>query len=205
MADLPEEVHPNQKLLEAFEADLPPLISDEDPYVQEHFLEFFLAEIRNENTRKAYGRAAARFLRWADRQELKWEGISPMAVSAYVEQLGGKLAPATVKQRLSAIRRLFGYLHAGNVLPENPAELVRGPKHNPRRAPRPSSPPRKLEASWRGYTYRIHQGQTRQGHHRRSRVHVRTRVRSDKDEAERLLPGWTPLEDSSQGKRRKRA
>lgn len=118
------------QLPDTFEADLPPLISEEDPEAQERFLEFFLAEIRNKNTRKAYGRAVARFLRWAGRQGLTLQEISPMAISAYVEQLKGQLAPATVKQHLSAIRRLFGYLQAGNVLPENPAEPVRGPKHS---------------------------------------------------------------------------
>ncbi|MCS4139508.1 site-specific recombinase XerD [Salinibacter ruber] len=121
----------------AFEADLPPLISGAEPETQERFLEFFLAEIRNENTRKAYGRAVARFLRWAGRQDFSLEGISPMVVSAYVEQLKPKLAPATVKQHLSAIRRLFGYLQATGALPENPAEPVRGPKHNPREGSTP--------------------------------------------------------------------
>jgi site-specific recombinase XerD len=125
------------RLPDTFEADLPPLISKEDPEAQERFLEFFLAEIRNENTRKAYGRAVARFLRWAGRQGLSLKGITPMAVSVYVEHLKGQLAPATVKQHLSALRRLFGYLQAGNVLPENPAEPVRGPKHNPREGSTP--------------------------------------------------------------------
>jgi len=120
-----------------FDADLPPLIGKEDPETKERFVEFFLAEIRNDNTRRAYGRAVDRFLRWAGRQGLALRSISPSAVSVYVEHLKSELAPSTIKQHLSAIRRLFGYLQAGNVLPENPAEPVRGPKHNRREGSTP--------------------------------------------------------------------
>ncbi len=145
MADVPEKSdRPNLEpdgtpensgeLLGVFEADLPPLIREEDPSAQERFLEFFLAEIRNENTRRAYGRAVAQFLRWVDRQSLTLRSITPLAVSGYVEKMDrqdGK-APATVKQHLSAIKRLFGWLQAGGVLEANPAEPVRGPKHSPK-------------------------------------------------------------------------
>ena len=47
----------------------------------------------------------------------------------YVEELTGKLAPASVKQHLVAIRMLFDWLVVGQVLPFNPASSVRGPKH----------------------------------------------------------------------------
>ena len=52
-----------------------------------------------------------------------------MVVAAYVEELTGKLAPASVKQHLAAIRMLFDWLVVGQVLPFNPASSVRGPKH----------------------------------------------------------------------------
>jgi site-specific recombinase XerD len=116
-----------QKLPAVFDASLPILIEEEGPDVQERFLEFFAAQIRNENTRKAYGRAVGRFLDWARRQRLTLTSISPIAVSAYVEQHEG--APATIKQHLAAIRRLFDWLVTGGVLDRNPAEPVKGPKH----------------------------------------------------------------------------
>lgn len=125
------------QLPDVFEADLPPLVDETSPKTKERFVEFFLAEIRNDNTRRAYGRAVDRFLRWADQQGLSLQSVSPSAVSVYVEHLKSDLAPATVKQHLSAIRRLFGWMQAGNVLPENPAEPVRGPKHNPREGSTP--------------------------------------------------------------------
>ena len=52
-----------------------------------------------------------------------------MLVAAYVEQLTKAYAPATVKQHLAAIRRLFDWLVVGQVIPVNPASSVRGPKH----------------------------------------------------------------------------
>jgi site-specific recombinase XerD len=116
-----------QNLPAVFDASLPILIEEEGPDVQERFLEFFAAQIRNPNTRKAYGRAVGRFLEWAGRQGLTLTSISPIAVSAYVEQHEG--APATIKQHLAAIRRLFDWLVTGGVLERNPAEPVKGPKH----------------------------------------------------------------------------
>ena len=52
-----------------------------------------------------------------------------MVVAAYIEQLSGALAPASVKQHLAALRMLFDWLVVGQVLPFNPASSVRGPKH----------------------------------------------------------------------------
>ena len=52
-----------------------------------------------------------------------------MVVAAYIEQLCGALAPASVKQHLAALRMLFDWLVVGQVLPFNPASSVRGPKH----------------------------------------------------------------------------
>lgn len=95
------------------------------------FLEFFTAQIRNANTRAAYGRAAAEFLGW-------WEGqgrggldaIEPIHVAAWVELRGRTHAPQTVKLQLAALRNLFDWLVTGHVLRHNPAAPVRGPKHS---------------------------------------------------------------------------
>ena len=60
-----------------------------------------------------------------------------MVVAAYVEELTGKLAPASVKQHLAGIRMLFDWLVVGQVLPFNPASSVRGPKHVVKRGKTP--------------------------------------------------------------------
>ena len=50
-------------------------------------------------------------------------------VSAYVEVLARRYRPPTVKQHLAAIRMLFDWLIVGQVVGQNPAAAVRGPKH----------------------------------------------------------------------------
>jgi site-specific recombinase XerD len=91
-------------------------------------IEFFTAEIRNENTREAYARAVRRFFRWAAQHRLDLSDIEPVHIAAYVEE--DDRAPATVKQNLAALRRLFDFLVTGQVLSSNPAEPVRSPKLN---------------------------------------------------------------------------
>jgi site-specific recombinase XerD len=44
----------------------------------------------------------------------------------------------TAKQRLAALRHLFGWLVAGQVVPHNPATLVCGPRHGVKRGNTPA-------------------------------------------------------------------
>ncbi|HEX7262472.1 MAG TPA: tyrosine-type recombinase/integrase [Luteolibacter sp.] len=121
---------------------------------QERFLEFFAATIRNKNTRAAYFRAVCRFLKWADERNLDLEDIRPVHVAAYVEAFtaeaftaeaftaeeqdsGLPFSPSTIKQHLAAIKMLFGYLVAGQILPFNPAAAVRGPRYSTKRGKTP--------------------------------------------------------------------
>ena len=96
---------------------------------ERRFWEFFTAYIRNPNTRMAYLAAVGRFATWCKRRDLALDQVEPMVVAAYVEQLSSALAPASVKQHLAVLRMLFDWLVVGQVLPFNPASLVRGPKH----------------------------------------------------------------------------
>jgi site-specific recombinase XerD len=56
------------------------------------------------------------------------EDIEPIAISAYVEELGAAIAEPSVKEHLAAIRQLFDYLVTGGVLVSTPAGSLRGPK-----------------------------------------------------------------------------
>jgi len=108
---------------------LPMLITAAGEKASRRFLEFFTANIRNPNTRRAYAQAVARFAEWCERRGLALEKLEPVIVAAYVEELQRAISAPSVKQHLAAIRMLFDYLVVGQVLPFNPASAVRGPKH----------------------------------------------------------------------------
>src|SRR6202167_2539110 len=95
------------------------------------FLEFFTANIRNPNTRRAYARAAVQFAVWCEQNDLReLADIEPMHVAAYIEMLQLRLAAPSVKQHLAAIRMLFDWLVVGQIIAVNPASPVRGPKYS---------------------------------------------------------------------------
>ena len=108
---------------------VPAVIAARGAHAGRRFIEFFTANIRNPNTRKAYYRAAGEFFDWCDRAGLNLLDIEPVHVAAWVEDIGGRFEPPTVKQWLAAVRMLFDWLVVGQVLAVNPAAPVRGPKH----------------------------------------------------------------------------
>lgn len=112
-----------------WEWPLPPLIRAAGPQASKRFVEFFVATIRNRNTREAYFRALVDFLAWIEDRNCSLMQIEPIHVAAYVEHLMTVYEPATVKQHLAAIRNCFDWLVTGQVLTINPAVSVRGPKH----------------------------------------------------------------------------
>ncbi|MGA2231647.1 MAG: site-specific integrase [Tepidisphaeraceae bacterium] len=82
---------------------LPNLVTRAGDDAVRRFVEFFAATIRNKNTRLAYGQAIAQFCRWCERRHLELRGITPVAVAAYIEELGTKRSAPTVKQHLAAL------------------------------------------------------------------------------------------------------
>ena len=116
---------------------VPDLVAHAGNRATRRFLEFFTANIRNPNTRRAYARAVSAFLTWCEERGLhRLELIEPLIVAAYIEQHPG--SPPTVKQHLAAIRMLFDWLVTGQVIATNPAASVRGPKHVVRRGKTPA-------------------------------------------------------------------
>ena len=125
---LSEEIIPPPALVRAGLESLPAIIRAQGERAGRRFIEFFTATIRNRNTRMAYARAVKRFFDWCDAHHLGLEDIEPIAISAYIEELGAEVAKPSVKQHLAAIRQLFDYLVTGGVLVSTPAGSVRGPK-----------------------------------------------------------------------------
>jgi len=108
---------------------VPALIADLGEEAAWRYVEFFTANIRNPNTRRAYARACNRFFAWCEDQGLTPAVIRPHDVATYIEQLQDAVSAPSVKQQLAAIRMLFDWLVIGQFVPNNPAAAVRGPKH----------------------------------------------------------------------------
>ena len=84
------------------------------------FLEFFTANIRNSNTRRAYMRAAVDFLGWcAERGVVALSAIQPIHVASWIEELENTHSVPTVKLRLAGIRHLFDWMVTGQMMPHN--------------------------------------------------------------------------------------
>jgi site-specific recombinase XerD len=105
---------------------VPAIIAAAGDKASEHFLEFFAATIRNKNTRAAYVQAAAQFCSWCEQYGLELATVRPLHVSAYIETK--PLTAPSIKQHLAALRGLFNWLVIKQVVPDNPALFVKGPK-----------------------------------------------------------------------------
>lgn len=116
---------------------LPALLAP-DPQAARRVIEFFTANIRNLNTRKAYARAAIGFAAWSQAHGIgHLRDVQPVHVAAYVEDLQHRMAAPSVKLHLAGIRMLFDWLVVGQIVPTNPASAVRGPKHSVKKGKTP--------------------------------------------------------------------
>jgi site-specific recombinase XerD len=118
-------------------ATLPALFTP-DAKTAKRTVEFFTAQIRNPNTRRAYARAASRFSAWCVEHGLQdLQAVEPVHVAAYIETLQLQLTAPSVKLQLAALRVLFDWLVVGQVIPSNPAASVRGPRHSVKKGKTP--------------------------------------------------------------------
>jgi len=100
----------------AARANVPALYAP-NPAAAKRFIEYFAANIRNVNTRRAYLHAVREFADWCAPQGFyEIVDIEPLHVAAYIEPLTGRLAKPSVKQHLAAIRMLFDWMLIGQVL-----------------------------------------------------------------------------------------
>jgi integrase/recombinase XerC len=117
---------------------VPAIVADTHRDAGERFIEYFAATVRNPNTRAAYMNAVADFLRFEPVADLgSLAEIRSIHVSAYIESVGARFAPQTVKLRLAALRGLFDWLARHGVLDTNPAAPVRGPAYTIKRGKTP--------------------------------------------------------------------
>ncbi len=116
----------------------PALVAAASDQAQVRFLEFFTANIRNRNTRRAYAHAVREFLTWCEAAAVpSIAAVQPVHVAGYIEGLTRARSAPTVRQRLAAVRHLFDWLVVGQIVPVNPASSVRGPSHVVKRGKTP--------------------------------------------------------------------
>lgn len=117
---------------------IPALLAGSSEQQAARAAEFFAAQIRNSNTRRAYLRAVTDFSTFCEFHGLlKLDQVQPLHVAAWVETKLEAYSKPTVKQQLAAVRMLFDWLVVGQIVPINPASVVRGPKHSVRRGKTP--------------------------------------------------------------------
>jgi len=117
------------KGMESF--SVPSIIQEAGPEAFRRFLEFFTAQIRNRNTREAYARAVSQFFGWLEAQGIvRLMDIQPVHIAAWVEMKTQSQNPQTVKQHLAAVKKIFDWLVIGQIVPSNPATVVKGPRYS---------------------------------------------------------------------------
>jgi site-specific recombinase XerD len=108
---------------------MPRLVEVSGARACEYFLEFFNVGLPNPHTRRAYARAIDEFMSWCDQVGLSsLAAVRPLHVAGWVDMRESAISPASVKQQLAAVRRLFDWFVLADVLPTNPAASVRGPR-----------------------------------------------------------------------------
>jgi len=83
---------------------VPALIADLGEQASWRYVEFFTANIRNPNTRRAYARACNRFFFWCEDRALTLSAIRAHDVATYIECLQQTHSAPGVKQQLAAVR-----------------------------------------------------------------------------------------------------
>ena len=118
MSQLPATLKPGALTTPADTHLMPALIADDGEPASWRYIEFFTANIRNPNTRRAYARACNQFFAWCEDRGLTLTTIRPFDVATYIETLQKTHSPPGVKQQLAAVRMLFDWLITGQVVPQ---------------------------------------------------------------------------------------
>jgi len=117
-----------------FDITVPAQIEHAGQDAIERFLEIFIAQIRNPNTRESYHRATLAFFAWcAERGLHDLNTIKALHVSTYIEGLertgwvGPPLAARSIKAHLAALKKVFNAFDVHGHVSRNPTTPVKGP------------------------------------------------------------------------------
>jgi site-specific recombinase XerC len=125
------------KLAENVQSGLPAVVMVAGKRAALRFIEFFAAEIRNPNSRRAYYRAVCDFFIWCETVGWRLSGAVRCTWPPISSVYGRTLSSPSAKQRLAAIRMVFDYLVLGQAIPTNPVTALRGPKYSTKRGRTP--------------------------------------------------------------------
>jgi Phage integrase, N-terminal SAM-like domain len=120
------------------------LIADLGDQAAWRYVEFFIANIRNPNTRRAYARTCVRFSAWCDDRGLTLTTIRPFDIATYIEALQQTPSVSGVKHQRAAVPMLFDWLITGQIMPsarKHSFEVARGEQLIRRRMARRRYPP----------------------------------------------------------------
>ncbi len=126
---LPAKLEPGDLVPSSPAGLVPALIADAGDAASWRYIDFFTANIRNPNTRRAYNRACSQFFAWCDERGRSLSPVRPFSVASYVEARQQTQSAPDVNQQLAGVHMLFDWLVTGQVVPTNPAAAVRGLKH----------------------------------------------------------------------------
>lgn len=105
---------------------VPSLIADMGEEPTARFMEFFIANIPNANTREAYARAIYGFFNWLDERGTKdLYDIETLDIAAWVREQEKNYTPATVQQRLAAVKSLLTWFVRHQLLAVSPADTIK--------------------------------------------------------------------------------
>lgn len=104
-----------------------PVLYSPDLKAAKRFWEFFMGVSKNHNTRMAYKRATYRFADWCEQYALELSDIEPVHIEAYTQQMEATHAPASIKQHMSALKKLFDFFITGQIVTFNPVDAVARP------------------------------------------------------------------------------
>ena len=114
---------------------LPNVVTDAGEHAAKTFVEYFAARIANPRTRRAYATAIGQFMRWCGERNVALRQIEPLHVATYIRSR--RTAKPTVNQHLAAIRTLCNWLVVHQVIRQNPAAAVKGPRQSSSRGSTP--------------------------------------------------------------------
>lgn len=90
---------------------VPALVAAAGDRAQTRFWEFFVSNIRNPHTRRAYGRSIAEFLAWHEQHVLpSIINVEPLHAGTYIEAFTRSNSAPPAKQKFAAIHMSFDWL-----------------------------------------------------------------------------------------------